>query len=62
MAEGVVEAFDVVGKAAVFASGDMAVFGEDLGIGFPIVRVAAAAELEAYVGLRSANPTHFKLQ
>ncbi len=35
MAEGVVEPFDVVGKAAVFASGDMAAFGEDLGIRLP---------------------------
>ena len=38
--QGVVEAFDVVGKAAVFTCRDMAVFGEDLGIGLPIVRVA----------------------
>jgi len=38
--QGVVEAFDVVGKAAVFTCRDVAVFGEDLGIGLPIVRVA----------------------
>lgn len=53
VAQGVVEAFDVVGEAAVLARRDVAVFREGQGVGFPIVGVTDGG---LAVGLRQGVP------
>ena len=53
MAQGVIEAFYVVGEATVLAGCDMTVFREYFGVGFPIVGIADGGLL---VGSRQGVP------